>query len=349
MHKSARIQPALLSHRLMAGLLDILTLFVFSLGLYFILLYTVFSIFGYLKMSDRIAEIEEEYNLKLPEGEDYKTYEEAIKDIYFNHYSNEIVKQYKDNYGKDYSITHIYNIVILRLPAEPTFDNYKTDFYQYTQKSDGTFDVDSLAVKVEGSGINYDRSIQSLFHSGYKRMSRLVENYNEEYFNLNAATYSHECYARLISFIISFILLFIVIPFKNEVYQTFWMKKYDLAYVSYKTGYNLKRSKVLFRYILSFILPLVGFVIATKYSIVILILGYFMIDNLLMLFSNENLNIADRFLKIETCKHSDSLLFDDKKDEEAFLASEEGKKVTDIAYVKKLEEAEEIIVTNISE
>ena len=37
------------------------------------------------------------------------------------------------------------------------------------------------------------------------------------------------------------------------------------------------------------------------------------------------------------------------KDEEAFLASEEGKKVTDIAYVKKLEEAEEIIVNNISE
>ena len=75
MHKSARIQPALLSHRLMAGLLDILTLFVFSLGLYFLLLYTVFSIFGYLKMSDRIAEIEEEYNLKLPEGEYYSEIE----------------------------------------------------------------------------------------------------------------------------------------------------------------------------------------------------------------------------------------------------------------------------------
>jgi hypothetical protein len=176
-------------------------------------------------------------------------------------------------------------------------------------------------------------------------MSKLVEGFNQEYFDLNTATYNHECYARLIGFIISFVVFFVIIPLKVNECQTLMMKKFDLAYVNFKNGYYLKKYKVVLRYVISLLLPLIGFVLATKYSIVILILGYILIDYLLMLFSKDNLNISDSILRIETCKLSESLLFADIKDEKAYLETEEGKKVTDDSFVKTLESAEEIIVS----
>ena len=270
MHKSARIQQGLLNHRIAAGIFDAILLFFTSTILYLILLYTVFALFGYIDMNNRISEIDDEYNLTLSDSEDYLTYEAAIKNIYFDRYADEIVKQYKDVYNKDYSITHIYNIVILRLPAEPTFDNYKTDFFQYSQKSDGTFDVDSIATRIEGNGSNYTRGINSLFNSEYKKMKKVVEEFNSEYFDLNATTYSYECYARIIAFIISFVIFFIV-PIKNEEYKTFFMKKYDLAFVNLKNGYQIKKYKIVLRYLICFFIPFIGYIIANKYSIIILI------------------------------------------------------------------------------
>lgn len=349
MHKSARIQPALLNKRLSAGILDTLLLFLSSIIIYFILLYTVFSIFGYVSMKNDIKDIEVEYSLNLKEGEDYKVYEKVIKDIYFNKYPDEIVKQYKELYGKNYSITHIYNIVVLRLPAEPTYNNYKTDFYQYANKEDGTFDVDSIALLIPGEGVNYERNLQSLYQSNYRRMSNLVETFNYEYFDLNSKTYSYECYARIIAYIISFVVLFVIIPLKNEETRTLCMKKFDLAYVDSNSGYYPKKYKIILRYILCFILPFIGYIISTKYSIIILILGSLLIDYLLMLFSRENLNIPDSILKLETCKLSESLLFKNKADEEEFLESEEGQKVSDESFLKALESAEEIIIPNTEE
>ena len=92
------------------------------------------------------------------------------------------------------------------------------------------------------------------------------------------------------------------------------MKKFDLAYVDNKTGYFLKKRKVIYRYAICFILPFIGFILATKYSIIILGIGYLLLDHLLMLFDKNNINIADKLLNIETCQLSESLLFDDKKE-----------------------------------
>lgn len=345
MHKSARIQQGLLNHRLSAGILDLLSLFLTSILLYIIIINTVFNLLGYNDKNIRINDIEDEFNLTLSDREDYVTYEAVIKNIYFNIYSEEIIKQYKDVYGKDYSITHIYNIVILRLPAEPTFDNYKTDFFQYNQKEDGTIDVDSIALKIEGKGSNYERGINSLFNSEYKKMKKVVEEFNSEYFELKATKYAYECYARVIAFVLSFAFLFVVIPFKDEYSRTYFMKKFDLAYVNSKNGYTISKFKVLFRNIISVIVPFVGYVIYNKYSIIILILGYLLLDYLLLLFSKNNMNIADGLLKIETCKLSESLIFENVDDENNYLQSEEGKKVSDESFVKKLEETEEIIIS----
>lgn len=349
MHKSARIQHALLNHRAFASILDILTLIVTSILVQFVLLYTVFAIFGYSSMNKEIKEIEAKYGLNLKSNEEYQVYEKVIQNIYFNEFSDEIRKEYKSLYGDDFTITHIYNIVVLRLPVNPTYDNFKTDYFQYTQKADGSFDVNTIGTMVEGNGGYYERNLQSLFYSGYKRMDDIVEGYDENYFNLNSKTYSFELYARAIAYIVCFIVLFVVIPFRSREYTTLWTKKFDLAFVDSKNGYFLRKSKLVIRYVLTFILPFVGFVFATKYSIIILFIGYVLIDHLSLLFSNQNNGIADRLLKIETCKLSESLLFVDEEAEKKFLESEEGQKLSDISFVKRLEEADEIILVDYNE
>lgn len=344
MYKTARIQQGLLNHRLFASILDILLLLVSAFVLHLILLYTVFAAFGYVSMKSDVKDIEEKYNLNLGTTEEYQVYEEAIQNLYFNEFPKEMVNYYKEQYGKEFSITHIYNIVILRLPEQPTFDNYKTDYYQYVQNEDGTFDVDTIAIKVEGYGDFYERNLQSLFSSNYKRMDDLVEQFNPEYLDLNSEIYAYEVYSRIISFLACYIVLFVIIPFKNHESQTLCMKKFGLAYVDNKTGYFLKKRKVVFRYLICFTIPFIGFIFATKYSLIILFIGYLLLDHLILLFNKNNLNISDKILNIETCDLKESLLFADKEEETSFFESEEGKKLNDPSFLKKLEEAEEIII-----
>ena len=105
--------------------------------------------------------------------------------------------------------------------------------------------------------VNYTRGINSLFNSEYKKMKKVVEEFNSEYFDLNATTYSYECYARIIDFIISFVIFFIV-PIKNEEYKTFFMKKYDLAFVNLKNGYQIKKYKIVLRYLICFFIPFIS-------------------------------------------------------------------------------------------
>ena len=343
MHKSARVYEGYLFHRIISGLLDLFILFVTAIALSYLLLYTVFSVFGYNDKKDRIKSIETEYGIVLSEGLEYTEYEKTIQNIYFNKYSNEIIKMYKDLYGDEYSIIHIYNIVILRLPEKPTFENYKTDYYQYTQNDDGSFAVDTLGVKVEGNGDYYERNLQSLFYNGYKKMSSLLEEFHSEYYSLITATYHQECYSRIISFLISFVVYFIIIPLRNKA-RTLFLNKYDLIFVNYKNGYYISKSKIVCRNIICLLLPFIGFIFMTKYSIIILTIGYILLDYLLLIFSDGNLNISDKLLRIETCCYSKSLIFENKEDEDAFLASEKGKEVLDADFLEKLSSAEELNV-----
>ena len=67
-------------------------------------------------------------------------------------------------------------------------------------------------------------------------------------------------------------------------------------------------------------------------------------DDAFRVFSDGNLNISDKLLRIETCCYSKSLIFENKEDEDAFLASEKGKEVLDADFLEKLSSAEELNV-----
>lgn len=350
MKKSVRIQEGLLNHRLSSYLLDFFVLFLGTFILYLVIINTLFNFgFNYYGLKNEIKEYEQFYNLNLEEGLDYELYEEVVQDIYLKHFSKEIEDEYKRLYNEDFSATHIYNIVILKLPVNPTFDNYKTDLYQYAQKSDGTFDPDTIGKKIEGSGINYERNMESLFYSAYQKMPKVVESYVSEYFDLNNQVYNYESYSRMIGFIIVFVVWFLIIPLCNDQCATLFDKKFNLGHVNLKNGYYVKKYKMVIRNVLMVSIPFIGISILNKYSVVILVIGFILLECLLMLFSKERLGIVDKILRIETCSVSESLLFFNKKEEDEFLASEEGSKINDVDFMNRLEQAETINIVSYDE
>ena len=127
MDRKIRIQEAQVNHKLFSFLYDLLVLCGTTVILYFIILYSVFGLFfNHVSNSNKINEIENTYNLNLEQGLDYSEYEKVLKDFYFVKYPEEIKNQFNDYYSKDYSITHVYNVVVCKLNDEPSFYNYKT-------------------------------------------------------------------------------------------------------------------------------------------------------------------------------------------------------------------------------
>ncbi len=343
MDKTIRVSKALVNHRLAANVLNLLLLVIASLGLYFITLYLIFGFgMGYNDKKNQIKEIEESYSLTLNENATYEEYETVIKDFYFNRFTQEICNSYKEYYDKDYTIEHIYNIVILKLPSEPTFDNYKTDFYQYTQNQDGMFNVDMIAIKLEGNGKYYEKNMHDLFYSAYKKLLPLLEEYHTQYYDLKVKVNSNEIYARGISFGIAFLIFYILLPLCNKESAMIFDKKYGLAYINRKNGYSVYKWKIILRNIVMMIIPFIGVLFANKYSIIILSIGYLFLDHLVLLFSKNNLLLEEMIFGIDVCSTKESLLFKNKEEEDAYLSSEEGKRVEDTAFMEKLETLNQI-------
>lgn len=343
MDKSVRISKALINTRIKANLINLTIFTIFVVALYFFVLFVIFGFgFGYNSRKQEIQSIEQKYDLRLGEEASYDDYEKALKKFYFTSFQEEICSEYKTLYNKEYTIVHIYNIVVLNLPAEPSFDNYKTSFYQYSQKEDGTFDVDQEAIKVEGNGKYYEKSMHDLYYNSYKKLKILLENYDEDYYAMKVKNYNFEVMARGISFALIFLIMFVAIPIGNKEGATLIEKKLDLAYVNISNGYLCKKWRIILRNVLSFCIPFIGVLLANKYSIIILTIGYIFLDHLILLFSKNNLMLEEKICRIEVCIVSESLLFKNEVEETNYFSSEEGKKIGDPAFMKALEEMNQI-------
>ena len=273
MDKSIRIQKCLLSHKLSANILDTIVFALTTLLLYITILYGVFgTFFNYVSNTKQIKDIETSYNLNLKKNLDYKEYETVIKTFYL-HFEEEIEKEYNEIHETNFKVRHIYNIIVLRLPVNPTPDNYKTDYYQYIQKENGEFDPNQFAILTEGSGKVYEKNMHDIYYSAYNKLKALLENYDEEYASLKIANYNQECYSRIIGFILAFIIYFVIYPSKNLYYLSFFERKKNIAYVNQIDGYLTKKYKILIKRVLVYIIPFVGFIGFSKYAIIILIIG----------------------------------------------------------------------------
>lgn len=337
MDKSIRIQRCIVSQKLASSFLDLLSTTICSLILYFIILYSVFATgFEYKEKKERINEIETSYNLDLKEGLDYQEYEIVIKNFYLT-FEKEITNDFNKLHNKNYTIKHIYNIVVLRLVTDPKPENYKTDYFQYMQNQDGTFNPDEFALTIEGNSKNYKKNMHDIFYSSYKDLKILLEKYNAEYGELLIDVFNYESTSRLISFALSLLIFYIIIPLKSTYKSTLFEKIYGISHVNYKDGYLINNLKVILRPILLYLFYFLGLIRFSKFSIIILIIGSLFLNYLIMLFTNNNVDIPDKILKMESCSICESLIFKNHNEELEYLKKEEAKTIEDLAFLEKLE------------
>ena len=343
MNKNIRVQEAAINDRLFSMLLDFCLVFASTVILYFVILYSVFATgFDYSNHKSKMHDIENSYNLNLEKGLDYTEYEKVLKTFYFVSFPNEIEKDFNEYYETDYSITHIYNISVLALNKEPTLEVYKNDLYSYVQEENGKFNPNILAIQLEGSGDRYKKNLHDLFYTSYNDLKDQLQIYNDEYNDLVLSVGKSEALSRAIAFLLSLIVFYLIIPLTNKYGSTLFEKIYKLAHINSKNGYLAKKYKIVLRPFIYFTIPFFAVFNGSKNSLIIILIGYFFINILLLVFSKENKDFSNRLLKISTCSINESLLFKNEKEEQDFFNTDEGKKIEDPEFLDKLSKTRNI-------
>jgi hypothetical protein len=334
MNKEIRIAKPNLGKRIEAFLLDVLTVTLGAFILYFAGLYGIVKPFtNYNENISKINQYETQYNLKMEYGEDYTKYEDVVQDIYFNDFTSNILKDY-ETVDKDFTIIHIYNINVLNLPANPTAESYSTSYYKYATNSDGSYNVDSIGVQIEGSGEYYERNLCDLFYESYGEMPALLRRYISDYGNAFSENSLTKDYLRVSALFVSLLVFYLVIPFtitKNG--STLFENINSIGFVNYKDSYRLKRYKIVLRFLIYSALPLLGIYLFTKYSIILIVVTSVFIDFLFVLLNSKNRDLFEIFTSSESVDTKESLIFDNKKDDDNYKNEE----VSNRDYLEKLE------------
>lgn len=347
--RDLRISIAFTNHKLITVFLDNVIVFISTTMLYFALIFSVFNFGGnYVNKISRINEIKAEYSLNLAEGLDYNEYEKIVQDFYFNKYPSEITKAYNTRYNEEKTIIHIYNIMVLNLPINPTSSSYSTEYYKYAQKENGEFDTEVIAERIilENPSKTYYKNMSDLFYNAYSDLEPYLRTFNGEFNSLYNTTATLEMSARIISFLVSILIFYYIIPLTNKYGSTIMEKVYKLGHCNYINGYLVPRWKIWVRPLIYFLIPFIGIVYFTRNTIIIFIIAYIALNLLILLVSKKNLDFADKILKMNTCYINESLLFKDRAEEEAYFDSEEGKKITDVDFVSTLENMDVLNVTS---
>ena len=339
MIKSLRVENASTGKRLLSVLFDVLSLAVLSIALFFTFLYAVMNpINKYTYHKNYSRQIEDEYGLNLKSGLTYDNYEKVLQHFYLVDCPEEIKAEVNKNYGTNYSITHIYNVVVLLLPDQPTIENYQNDYFSYKIDADGNFLVDELAVLVEGhSGPVYEKNMRDLFYNSYIKLKEMLASYRSDYGFSVLMIQTSELVSRIVSISLAFTVLYIIIPLINKNGATLFEKLYHIGHVNYSSGYSMPKYKIVLSALINYSLPILGFVIFTKYSIVLISILYFFLNNLVMVLNGDNRNISELILRTLSINIDNSLVFKNRKEEKEYENSDENKVVTEQEFLDKLE------------
>jgi len=344
MKQELRVITAGKGNKFKASMLDLLVCAAAIVALYFAILYGIFgTAFNYFGNEKTQNEIFHKYELDLPSGLTYDKYESAIQNFYFTYYPEQTLKSVQSIYPSIVTITHAYNVTVLQLPVNPTSASYSSDFYEYYQNSDGTFDVNRLGIKKSGkSGDYYEKNLRDMFYTSYTELPTLLYNFNEEYRTAKTNVDFDRSISRVSAGVICCFIFYVLIPLLKLYDSTLFEAIFDVGRCNHKNGYKEKKYKVLIRAAVIVILPIIGLVLFDKYSIVLLIAAPLFLNYMIMLFSSEGREMAEFFTFSMSFKMSESEIYSSKGEEIVYSRKEENMIVNDKEFLEKLENSDEI-------
>ena len=318
MNKELLIEKPSMGARFSAYFLDLGATILGTITMYFIILYMVFATgFNYIGNSNYINQIYDEYNLNIGYDTNYEQYEQILQKIYFEDFKDEILEDYK-NEGKDYSIEYIYNVVVLNLPEKPTVDTYSNSLYRYVQNPDGSYNVNVLGVKEEGSGEFYERSMADLFYASYTNLPNLLRVYLPDFNKAFVDNANYEAISRAAALVISASGFYILMPFINKNGSTIFEKINKIGYVNKNNYLEIKKRKIPLRPLILFLIPLIGLIFYNNYTLVILIILPLFLNPLAILLSKKNHDFFEMICFVKACDLESSNIFKTKEELDEF-------------------------------
>lgn len=344
MFKDIKISYAPINKKLSVLALDILSIIVGFVALYFILLFSVFyTTTNYSTNRAYVNETETALRLNLGEDKEYSDYEDANKKFYFETYPNEIIEHYSKVYNEELSLIHFYNITVLSLPYEPVAANHSNQVFTYRQNEDGTYnpDVEGVFLFEEGERSSYFyKNARDIYYNAYTNLSVLLMNFDEQYKNAINENSMYDSLCRLSAGAASIVIFSIIIPFTNKKHLTLFQRIFNVAQVNYNSLYYIPWYKVLLRPILYYLIPLAFIVISGQPTFVIFAIFYLFINMLTIILREDKRDLVEKILSMQTIDLNDSLIFDTYKEEKEYIESDEYKKITDNDFLDKLSSIE---------
>ena len=334
MKKEVLIEKGAVGSRLLAFFLDLLSTILGTIVLYFVIVYGVFATgFNYVGRNNNLKATNTSYKLDYKYGQSYTKYEEVIQEFYFVHFKDNILADYKND-GNDYSIEYIYNVLVLNLPSNPSSTNYQTSLYKYQQADDGSFDVDRLAVQVEGNGQYFERNLMDLFYCKYQDLWKYIYKYDVNYRNDYDMVVLSKKISRVVAFSISSFVFFGVFPLVNKNGSTIFEKKKKLGYVNSNDLFEIKPYKNILRPFIYFTLPAIGIYFFSRYTVILLCVLPIFINFIFIFLSKDNKDIYERIARTKSISLEESKILKNEEEFKEFAAKEE---IENEEYLKTLE------------
>ncbi len=341
--KELKISSPVLSKRILGIVFNYLAIGVSIVALYYGIIYGMCgTCFNYLTYKNNVNETLNINKLNYDQSQSYQTYKEVVDDFYFDKYPTEILSFYKDSDNRIETIEHAYNVYVLNLPVEPNVSSYKTDFFEYVQNSDGSFNVNTLALKIDGSGQRYESNMQSLFYRTYSNLNSFLYKFDEQYKNSSDMVLFEERITRLCASIIPFIVFMIVLPLTNKYGANIFELKFNIGRVERRHGYFVKKYQILLRNIIGMIVPIIGIVFFNIYSFVILTVGPLFLNILVMIINKNNYDLMDLITFTESVEIDNSLIFKNEKEEYVYIKEHQDVYYEEDDQLEKLKKIDKI-------
>ena len=281
-----------------AGLINYGLVAVLTVVLFFAVSFPIMRNDGnYLKQEAVSQSVLEKYSLNYPESGKTDEKTEALIHFYLDCFPNEIARDFNKERETDYSIQHIFNILVYQLPENPSPSDYQTTYFSYLLDEHGIPLVDSLGyARIDELGSRGLEDLAGIIQSAYARLLVLAGEYVDGYKYAVNYCLNYESVARIIPYWASVFIALFILPLFFRNGASLGEKIMHLGYANKRTGYSVSLWKLPLKALLygSFA-TMAAYLFYPHFVLIFAVFPYFL-NALYRLFSDARRGVIEKFL-----------------------------------------------------
>ncbi len=283
-------------------LLSFLSNYVFvcilTLVLYFAAAFPILhSTSSYLSASSYIENTEVAAGFTLKANLSYEPYKEACENFYLHSYGEELKEAYNEANSTSFTLNHIYNILVLRLPVSPSPSDYKTDYFAYPLNEDGTVNADGLGLIARDLGSRGYDDVRDIYYTGYSRIQDNLLIFDSTYAKAKGDIRAMEGASRFACLSFSLLIVEVLFPFFAKFGRRPGELIFKVCYLN-RNGFGASFYKSLLRALIELLLASIGIYYLNPYFVTLFLVFPYFIEGITMLFDEYNRGYIERILSL---------------------------------------------------